>query len=68
MDGGLPGFSVHWIFQAGILNWVAISFSIPSPDPGIEPSCPALAGEFFTTEPPGKPKSLRGHLDTNQGT
>ena len=25
------------------------------PDPGIEPSSPALAGEFFTTEPPGKP-------------
>ena len=34
----------------------------PSPgdllDPGIEPACPAslaLAGRFFTTEPPGKP-------------
>ena len=25
------------------------------PDPGIEPSSPALAGGFFTTEPPGKP-------------
>ena len=25
------------------------------PDPGIEPTLPALAGEFFTTEPPGKP-------------
>ena len=24
-------------------------------DPGIEPSSPALAGGFFTTEPPGKP-------------
>jgi len=22
---------------------------------GIEPACPGLAGEFFTTEPPGKP-------------
>ena len=29
------------------------------PDPGIEPESPALAGGFFTTEPPGKPK-LRG--------
>ena len=25
------------------------------PDPGIEPKSPALAGRFFTTEPPGKP-------------
>ena len=26
------------------------------PDTGVEPMSPALAGEFFTTEPPGKPK------------
>ena len=26
------------------------------PDPGIESESPALAGRFFTTEPPGKPK------------
>ena len=25
------------------------------PDPGIEPSSPALASRFFTTQPPGKP-------------
>ena len=25
------------------------------PDPGMEPVPPALAEEFFTTEPPGKP-------------
>ena len=25
------------------------------PDPGIEPTSPALAGGFFTTEPPRKP-------------
>ena len=25
------------------------------PDPGIKPTCPALAGGFFTTEPPEKP-------------
>ena len=25
------------------------------PDRGIEPASPALAGGFFTTEPPGKP-------------
>ena len=27
MDGSPPGFSVHEIFQARILEWVAISFS-----------------------------------------
>ena len=26
------------------------------PNPGIKPASPALAGGFFTTEPPGKPK------------
>ena len=25
------------------------------PDPGVEPVSPAMAGGFFTTEPPGKP-------------
>ena len=28
MDCSLPGSSVHWIFQARIVEWVAISFSI----------------------------------------
>ena len=27
MDCSLPGFSVHRIFQASVLEWVAISFS-----------------------------------------
>ena len=27
MDGSLPGFSVHRLFQATILEWVAISYS-----------------------------------------
>ena len=28
MDCSLPGSSVHGIFQAGVLEWVAISFSL----------------------------------------
>ena len=48
---------IHVIFQTRILQWVAISFSRGSPDPGIEPASPALAGGFFTTEPLGKPPS-----------
>ena len=55
MDCNLPGTSVHRIFQARILEWVAISSSGNLPNTGIEPMSPALAGRFFTTEPPGKP-------------
>ena len=37
--------------------WIGLPF--PSlgnlPDAGIEPTFPALAGGFFTTEPPGEP-------------
>ena len=54
-DCSSPGSSVHGILQARILESVAISFSEDLPDPGIEPGSPALAGRFFTTEPPGKP-------------
>ena len=42
--------------------WSGLPFPPPGdlPDPGIEPASPVLAGRFFTTEPPGKPK----HSDT----
>ena len=38
--------------------WSGLPFPSPGdlPDPGIEPSSPALAGWFFTIEPPGKPE------------
>ena len=56
LDCSPPGCSVHGISQATALEWVVISFSREFPDPGIEPVSPALAGGFFTTEPPGYPK------------
>ena len=28
MDCSLPGFSIHGIFQAGVLEWGAIAFSV----------------------------------------
>ena len=56
MDCSPPGSSVHRISQARIiLEQVAISFSRDLPNTGIEPVYLALAGGFFTTEPPGKP-------------
>ena len=37
--------------------WNGLPFSSAGdlPDPGILPMSPALAGGFFSTEPPGKP-------------
>ena len=37
--------------------WSGLPLPFPGdlPNPEIEPASPALAGEFFTTEPPGKP-------------
>ena len=30
MDWSLPGYSVHGIFQARVLEWGAIAFSVPA--------------------------------------
>ena len=37
--------------------WSGLPFPTPGdlPDPGMEPASPALVGQLFTTEPPGKP-------------
>ena len=45
MDCSLPGSSVHGIFQARILEWVAISFSGDLPNPGIKSASPALQAD-----------------------
>ena len=36
--------------------WSGLPFPSPGylPNPGIKPASPALAGRFFTTEPPGE--------------
>ena len=58
----LLGSSVHGIYQARILEWVAITSSRHILDPGIEPTSPTLAGGFFTTsttlEPPMQDTTL----------
>ena len=68
MDFNPPGSSVHGIFQARILEWVAISIPGDLPDPGIElmsRASPAMAGRFFTTAPPGKPLSDQGNQNVH---
>ena len=51
MHCSLPGFSVHRISQASILEWVAISFSRGSSRPRDRTLISCIAGGFFTTEP-----------------
>ena len=64
MDCSPPGFSVHGILQARILEWVAVSFSGALSDPGMEPtflkSCALVGTAFFTTASSGKPEAFRG--------
>ena len=55
MDCSLPGSSIHGIFQARILEWVAISSPGDLPNPGIEPRSPSLQADTLPSEPPGKP-------------
>ena len=45
MDCNPPGFSVHGILQARILEWVAIPFSRDLPEPGIELRSPILQAD-----------------------
>jgi len=49
MDCSPPGSSVHGIFQARILEWVAM------PSSGVKPSSPVLQVDSLLSEPPGKP-------------
>ena len=55
MDCSPPGFSVHGILQARILEGVAIPFSRRSSWPRDQPWSPALQADFLPLKPPGKP-------------
>ena len=57
-DYSPPSFSIHGTSQARILEWVAISSSRGSSQLRDQTRVSGLsctAGEFFATEPPGKP-------------
>ena len=45
--------------------WIGLPFPPPEdlPYPGIKPGSPALAGKFFTTEPPGNPDKVNHFLE-----
>ena len=48
MDCSLPGFSVHGIFQARVLEWGAISFSRGSSLPRDQTQISCILGRRFT--------------------
>ena len=66
-DSAIPWTVAHLALQSmGVSrqeSWSGLPSFSPGhlPDPGIKPASltsPALAGEFFTTVPPGKPYSM----------
>ena len=57
MDGSPPSSSVHGIFQARVLEWVARPSSRASSQHRDQAWVSCIAGGFFTPEPPGKPLS-----------
>ena len=60
-DSVTPGtLACQALLSLGFLRqeyWNGLPFPSPGdfPNAGIKPVSPVLAGEFFTTEPPGKP-------------
>ena len=60
MGCGPPGCSDHGIFQARILEWVAIPFSRGSSQPGIERGSPILQADSLLPEPPGNSQKRYG--------
>ena len=58
MDHSLPGSYIHEIFQVRILEWVAISFSMDLPDPGIKSRSPILQADSLPYKPPGNPEKI----------
>ena len=55
MDCSRPGSSVQGIFQARILEWVAISFSRGSSPSRDRHQVSSIAGDALPSEPPEKP-------------
>ena len=59
MDFGPPGSSLCGIFQAWILEWVAIPFPRDIPSPGIKARSPVLQVDSLPSEPPGVSHCLK---------
>ena len=55
MDHSPPGSSAHGLPWQEYWSGLPFPPSEDLPNPGIEPVSPALAGRFFTSEPPRAP-------------
>ena len=64
-DCSSPGSSVHGIFQARPLEWVAISFSRGSPQPGDYTLVCCTADRFFTAELRGVAVNMPANLENS---
>ena len=62
MDCSPPGSSVHEVFQARVLEWVAISFSRGSSQLRIKPGSPALQAYSLPTELQGRWGNKKSHV------
>ena len=60
MDCSLSGSSVHGIFQGRVLEWIAISFSRASSNPGIKPGSPSLQQTLYHLSHQGSSKKIWG--------
>ena len=63
MDCSLPGSSVHGIFQAIVLEWIAISFSRVSSQPRARTRVSHIVDRRFTVWATREVKSLRDHFN-----
>ena len=64
MDCSLPGFSVHGILQARILEWVAIPFCNGSfPSQGLNPSLLHCRQIIYHLSHQGSPIGIKGTLN-----
>ena len=74
MDYSSPGYSVHGILQARILEWVAIPFTRESFKHRDQIQSPSLQADSLPSEPPGKPTNYppehinRKYLSTKHQT
>ena len=66
MNGGPPGSSAQGLSRQEY--WSGLPFPSPGdlPNPEIEPRSPALHADALTSEPPGKPLTIKGRTKTNQ--
>ena len=65
MDCSLQGYSVHWIFQTRVLEWVAISFSRGSSRPRDQTQVSCIAGRqtLYHLSYQGSPGGQEGRND-----